>query len=418
MKSVQPGKINGTTDAPTSKSMMQRYVALATLSNDPVTIHAPSLCDDGLASLEVAKGLGAEVIKDENLIRIIPRRNALSNELNCGESGTSFRIFCALCGLYSQPLTITGEGSLKKRPMQMVIDTLKDLGVTCISNKEFLPLIITGPMKNTSITLDGSQTSQLLSGLLLSLPTLKTESKVLVKNLTSKPYVRMSLAAAKEFGLTIEADASLSEFYIPGNQTPSADEVTVEGDWSSASFLLVAGATSGSITLKNIDRNSLQADKAILMVLEQVGASVTWQNDKTVTVSISEDGPLKPFSFDATDCPDIFPPLVSLASAIEGTSTIIGADRLTHKESNRATALVSEYRKFGIEVIHRDNALIVKGGTTPKGEASIDSHGDHRIAMSAAVTALRAAGPTVIDDATVVNKSFPKFFSCLESLYE
>jgi len=186
----------------------------------------------------------------------------------------------------------------------------------------------------------------------------------------------------------------------------------VEGDWSGASFLLVAGAITGSVTITGLNTASAQADRAILKVLELVGASIEKASD-AICVARKD---LRPFEFDATDCPDLFPPLVALASSCEGRSVIHGLERLTHKESDRACALVSEFSKLGIVVTTKANSMEVTGGNIR--EAVVDAHNDHRIAMACAVAALRARGNSAINGEACVSKSYPDFFSDLETLRE
>ena len=425
MKSIQPGRILGTVNVPTSKSMMQRYVALATLSSSETIIKNPSLCDDGLASLEVAKGFGLSVSPvSDNTITLTPNPNVnKAAELNCRESGTAYRTFAARCALLTREVSLTGEGSLKKRTMQMVVDALQQLGVSVRSNNGCIPLTICGPITNSNILLDGSMTSQFLSGLLLTLPFHSTASKITVKNLTSKPYIAMTLQAATQFGLSIIGDSSFEHFAINGNQSiTNKTEVTVEGDWSSASFLAVAAVTSGKVTLNGIAKESKQADKAIMDVLTKCGAHINWLSSTSVEISAPVTA-LNAFDFDATDCPDLFPPLVALASATNGNCTVRGTHRLTYKESNRADALRIEFAKLGITVLHHEDALTVVPGIPTAGEP-IDPHGDHRIAMAASIAALRCTNsnkgqhPVQIQNPSVINKSFPTFFDILESLYE
>lgn len=413
MKQISLNKINGVLSAPTSKSMMQRYVALAVLSDRTTTIINPSLCDDGLASIEIAKSLAAKISLQDNLLSITPTKGLPDYiTLNCSESGTSFRLFSAIASLYNKPIKLTGSGTLLKRPMTMIEQTLSSCNVSVLSNKGFAPLTITGPINSNSILVDGSESSQLLSGLIIACSTCPNNTHIKVTNLKSKPYVSMTLKACLEFGINIESSDLLDEFKITGNQTPRATYITVEGDWSGASFLLVAAAITGNITITNLSINSTQADTKILSALADFGAKITSTHD-TITVEKNKN---LAFDFDATDCPDLFPPLVALAAAADGISHIKGANRLIHKESNRALALIQEYSKIGIKVLQEDDLLVILGGN-PKG-GIVDSHDDHRIAMSLAISALRSPSTITINGSNSVNKSYPNFFKDLESVYE
>jgi 3-phosphoshikimate 1-carboxyvinyltransferase len=193
--------------------------------------------------------------------------------------------------------------------------------------------------------------------------------------------------------------------------TSNSRTYTVEGDWSGAAFLLVAGAISGNITVKGLDVFSTQADKAVLQALISSGAGISIEPEKIELRPM----PLKAFHFNATDCPDLFPPLVALAACCEGTTVIEGVSRLAHKESDRALTLQEEFGKMGIVIKLQDDLMIIEGGKGLKG-ASVHSRHDHRIAMACAVAALKAEGDTTIDCAEAINKSYPDFYSHLQHL--
>jgi 3-phosphoshikimate 1-carboxyvinyltransferase len=293
--------------------------------------------------------------------------------------------------------------------MEMV-ESLTALDVSCTTESGHAPILVRGPMKGGRIHTDASVSSQFLSGLLMALPLCEKPSVVSVSGLASAPYVRMTIELARLFGVRIDHDDRLEEFLIEGNQTYRPSFYTVEGDWSGASFLLVAGAIAGRVAVRGLDPESLQADRAIVGVLSAAGAGVETGHE---CISV-ETGDLKPFEFDATACPDLFPPLVALASNCGGTSVIHGLGRLTYKESNRASALHREFGKLGIRVRLEGNTMEVDGGTLQGG--CVDSHNDHRIAMACAVAGLRARGDVVISGSACVSKSYPSFFSDLESL--
>jgi 3-phosphoshikimate 1-carboxyvinyltransferase len=223
------------------------------------------------------------------------------------------------------------------------------------------------------------------------------------------------LQIIKAFGLKSPTNNHYKTFHFPfdGHKLNTADtmEFAVEGDWSGAAFLLVAGAVAGHVVVKGLDVFSVQADKALLQALGQTGAimSIT---EQSITVSKSV---LQPFHFNATDCPDLFPPLVALAAYCNGTSVIEGVHRLAHKESNRALTLQQEFAKLGVVIKLQDDLMLIEGGGTIHGGA-VTSHNDHRIAMACAVAALKAAGDVTIDGAESVNKSYPQFWKHLQQL--
>ncbi len=406
---IMPSDLKGEIQAPPSKSMTQRAIAAALLSGGESIILNPSACDDSLAAMSIAEALGARIVSEPGQLRITGSGEIKEKHLNCGESGLAIRMFSPVAALYDSEIIITGTGSLTKRPMSMIEDALKQLGVGCKSSEGFLPLRIKGPLKGGSCRIDGSLSSQLLTGLLMALPVAENDSEIFVENLKSKPYIDMTLQILERFGIRI-GRTDYSRFSIPGSQIYQPQKFEVEGDWSGGAFLLVAGAINGEITVKGLRPDSRQSDKAVLDVLDRAGARTTIM-ENSVSVKKSE---LKPFYFDATESPDLFPPLVALAAYCRGISTIKGVSRLIHKESNRSAALVNEFLKMNVKIETDNDDMIITGGKITGAEVS--SHGDHRIAMAAAVAALAATGKVIIRDSQCVAKSYPVFFDDLRHL--
>lgn len=405
-RSVEPSFLTGEVKAPPSKSMTQRAIAAALLSEGESLIVNPSYCDDSLAAMSIAVSLGSRVEPGPDSMRITGSRSLKETKLNCGESGLAIRLFSPVASLFDAEITITGAGSLKRRPMTMIEEALRQFGVECTTTDGLLPLTIRGPLCGGECDIDGSISSQLLTGLLMSLPVAEKDSTVRVKNLRSKPYIDMTLEVLKDFGIEV-SNENYEIFRIPGRQKYAARTWEVEGDWSGGAFLLVAGAINGNIKVNGLRTLSNQSDAAILSVLQDAGAPMKISGD-TVEISKSD---LKAFDFDATQAPDLFPPLVALASYCKGISTIRGASRLIHKESDRSAALIGEFAKMGIRVDAVDDSLVVTGGQVTG--ARVDSHEDHRIAMAAAVAALGASGTVYIKDSHCVGKSYPLFFDDL-----
>ncbi|HEY6956197.1 MAG TPA: 3-phosphoshikimate 1-carboxyvinyltransferase [Flavisolibacter sp.] len=415
---IQPSRLSGSITAPASKSAMQRACAAALLKGGRTVLRNPGVSDDDNAALDIIQQLGAKVERNDGEVIISSEGNvhAVSDEINCGESGLSVRMFTSITALSEKSITIKGRGSLVKRPLSFFDEVLPKLDVQCESNNGLLPLRIKGPLQPSDIEVDGSLSSQFLTGLLFAYSAADaSDVAIRVINLNSKPYIDLTLKLMSDFGMKIPVNKDYSEFYFPKKSTAEFNHsefiYSVEGDWSGGAFLLVAGAISGNIVVKGLDVVSTQADKAILDALMQSGANISIKDDQ---IEVQESN-LKAFQFDATDCPDLFPPLVALASYCNGTSVIQGTHRLTHKESNRAVTLQEEFSKMGIEVVLQDDLMVVKGGTGVKG-ATVDSRHDHRIAMACAVSALKAEGPVVIHGAEAVNKSYPQFWEHLQKL--
>lgn len=407
---IHKGRIAGSITAPASKSYAQRAVAAALLAGGETTLTHLDLCNDTRAALDVARRLGASVSHEGTTYTIRGGLNPVSTKLNIGESGLATRLFTPIASLCHMPITINGEGSILRRPIEMMEEPLQALGVEVISNGGYLPISVKGPMRGGEIHVDGSLSSQFITGLLMTLPLSPNDTVLHVENLKSRPYVDMTIDLAARFGVAIEHN-NYEQFYIAGGQHYTPCTYNIEGDWSGASCLLVAGATAGSITIRNLNHISLQADLAIIEALARAGAEIITTNS-SVTV---HGGPLHAFEFDATDCPDLFPALAALAASCEGTSVLTGTQRLTYKESNRAETIAEVFGRLGIGVdLSEENTMRITGG--PVSSAVVDSHNDHRIAMAAAVAALSSDDSVVIEGADAADKSYPNFWNDLDTL--
>jgi 3-phosphoshikimate 1-carboxyvinyltransferase len=420
---IQPSQLKGIIQAPASKSSMQRACAAALLTKGKSIIQNPGLSNDDKAAMDIIQKLGANVESVGGGLQITSRGvEPVSSEINCGESGLSIRMFAPIVALSEKEITITGEGSLLTRPMDFFDTILPQLGVKIKSSNGNLPLVIQGPLKPKNIEVDGSLSSQFLTGLLLAYSaTLANNVSLKVNNLKSKPYIDLTLDVMKRFGLKVPENRNYEEFifYNDSSQvsppTGGGDSArvsyTVEGDWSGGAFLLVAGAIAGPITVRGLDLTSTQPDKAIVNAMMTANAAIAIEA-KGIKIHPAE---MSAFIFDATDCPDLFPPLVALAAYCKGKSIIKGVSRLAHKESNRALTLKEEFDKIGVKIDLKNDEMIIHGGGEIKG-TEVYSHHDHRIAMALAVAALKAKGKTIIEKAQAVRKSYPDFYNDLKTL--
>jgi len=401
---VYPSQISGVVTANPSKSHMQRAIVAGLLAGGKSVISNPSFCEDSKAALNVAVDLGAEVEVEKNRVVISGGFDPVGNTLNCGESGLGLRMFSAVAALSGKEITLVGQGTLKSRSVAMIEKPLTDLGARVTSMQGKLPVTVCGPLTGGKTIVDGSLSSQFLTGLLMALPLAEKDSELIVNNLKSRFYIDLTIEVLKDFDIEI-SNNEYKHFIIPGGQVFIPREYEIEGDWSGAAFLLVAGAISGEVLIENLDVNSSQADRRILDVLEQFGARIAPGNN-TIRVTKAE---MKPFNFDATDSPDLFPPLVVLASYAKGKSRIKGVSRLAGKESNRAEALVEEFTKVGLKIETDNENMIVHGGAVTGG--TINSRNDHRIAMAAAVVGVGAGGSINIQGYECISKSYPDFFT-------
>jgi 3-phosphoshikimate 1-carboxyvinyltransferase len=426
---VYPNTLRGEQVAPASKSSMQRACAAALLHRGTTRILNPGHSNDDLAAIDVIQKLGA-IVKTEdaskekiNSTSIIVHSNGvqpIGDTMNCGESGLGIRMFTPIAALSDQSITVEGRGSLLKRPMHFFDTIFPKLGIEIQSQAGYLPIQIKGPLKPANIEVDGSLSSQFLTGLLMAFAaTENTNAVIEVQGLKSKPYIDLTLSVLNTFGWKVQhQDYKRFEFLA---HPPLADHIdyTVEGDWSGAAFLLVAGAIAGPIVVKGVQLNSTQADKAVIQALKDAGASIDI-NENAIQIGPAKDkagvvGSLKAFEFDATHCPDLFPPLVALAAVCNGVTILHGVSRLAHKESDRGLTLQKEFAKLGIRIELNEDRMMVYGGIGIKG-AEVFSQHDHRIAMACGVAALCADGPITITDAEAVNKSYTDFFKHLQHL--
>ena len=434
--SIHPSAVSGTVTAPASKSSMQRACAAALLSRGTTTILNPGVSNDDAAALDVIVKLGAKIISHNSKELVIESNGVdpVDTEINCGESGLGIRMFAPLAALSEKELVISGTGSLLKRPMHFFDEIFPKLDIEIQSHNGHLPIKVKGPLNPVDIEIDGSLSSQFLTGLLMAYAAAGANGvTITVNNLKSRPYIDLTLDVMNHFGILVENDNYerftfvLQEMLLPSGGGLSPEDFiipvvafersfvpttyTVEGDWSGGAFLLVAGAIAGELMVEGLDISSTQADKQIMKALKDCGADINISANKIAIATAA----LTAFSFDATDCPDLFPPLVSLAAYCKGTTIIRGVSRLAHKESDRGLTLQEEFAKMGLKIDLEGNEMKVHGGSGLTG-AVVHSRHDHRIAMACAVAALRAKGETVIEEAEAINKSFPDFYEKLEMI--
>jgi 3-phosphoshikimate 1-carboxyvinyltransferase len=382
-------------------------------------IKNPSQSEDVQATIRAVEAYGAEVELREGSLSVtgVSRIKAPEDVVNCGESASTARFVAPILSHAEGISVVTGGPSLRKRPMQPLIDAMRQLGVLCYSARSdgCAPLVMFGPtFRGGRAQMVGDVSSQFVSGLLFSAPLAPYPTLVeLSTQLESKPYVQMTLEVLRHHGVKVYADTDLRRFTVDGNQPTSAYDHVIEGDYSSAAFLLVAGAVTGSeIRVTGLRTSgSLQGDREVLSILGSMGAEIH-VNDESALIERTQ---LRGTEIEAADCPDLVPPLAVAACYAQGTTRITHAERLRVKESDRLRALSSELGKMGARVRETRDGLEITGGPYLKG-TDVEAHGDHRIAMACAVAALGARGITRIHGAACVGKSYPSFFDDLKRL--
>lgn len=408
---VLPKIVKGKIVVPASKSDAQRAIIAASLANGKSKISNCGTSDDVLHVLKACELLGAKVesIGSDSYI-IFGGKYVNVTDLNVGESGLAIRLLTPIVATQNQKTLLNGKGSLLKRPLFYFDENLPKMNVEVKSTNGFLPIEVQGPLKGGTYAVDGSQSSQYISGFLMALPLVDDASDLSVEQLASKPYVQMTLNTLEKFGIRIEND-NFNRFLIAGKQQYLPCDYQVEGDWSAASYWLVAAALGAEITISGLSMASLQADKKMLDALIVAGCNLQFSTDG-ISVKGNEK---KAFQFDATHCPDLFPALVSFAAFCPGISVISGVKRLKNKESDRGVALKTEFEKLGVLIELREDEMYIHGGNTIEG-CNVHSHNDHRIAMCLAIVGLFSEKGITIENSDAVTKSYPDFWKDLELL--
>jgi 3-phosphoshikimate 1-carboxyvinyltransferase len=413
-------KLKGEVCAPSSKAYTQRMVIAAALSHGTSKISGPLISDDTEATLRAVKALGAKVKVAEDCWMVegaTPLKGA-QTPIDCGESGATLRFMIPVAALAPEPSVFIFGKSLERRPIEPLLQSLKQLGVETHFQRRGDQASIHvqgGGISGGKTAMRGDVSSQFVSGLMFACAMARVDTEItLTTPLESKGYVQMTKTVLAEHGVKVFISEEFDRLRIPSNQTYKPCNHGVPGDFSSAAFLLAAAAiTHSEVSIKNLSYETVQGDKAILGILKQMGV-----NGKVCKDQVKIDGKgglLKAVNVDAKDIPDLVPVCTVLACYAKGTSKIHDAHRLRYKESDRLLSLYLELKKMGAQIAMDEGSLTVNGPCALHG-ATIDPHNDHRIAMACAVAALGASGETRIQDAECVRKSYPKFFSDLRVL--
>jgi len=394
---------------PCSKSFAQRAIIAASLAPGMSVLHGYGGCDDTGSALAVARAIGAgvQVDGDKVLIRGISPDDVSISRLDVGESGLLARMMVMVSSLFLRKggtVTVEGRGTLLRRDLSDVTDIVRSAGGEASSDRGRVPVTLREAVRGGEIEVDGSRSSQGVSGLLMTLPLLPEDSVLKVNHAVSLPYLEMTVRVMKTFGILLEYvmdEAGACIFRVKGGQCYLPAEIVLEPDWSSMAYLAVAAHLARylrpgwKISVPEIRVGTGQADERVMELMEKCG-------------------PLAPFVFDMTDSPDLFPIAAVLACFCSGTSELAGVGRLFQKESDRAESILSELTILGGRISIMEDRMYITGCKLHGG--LVMSHHDHRMAMALAVAALFIDDPVRIDEMDCVSKSFPGFQDCLSGL--
>jgi len=408
-----------TVEAPPAKAYTLRALIISSLSAGESTIYNPLLGRDQLNVIECLKRLGVE-IKHQGRKVIVGgtggRYSPIDDKLDVGESGVGMNFLTSASCLSDKPVIITGAKRITERPILEVVNGLRQLGckIEYMDKEGFPPIKVHGGgIKGGYAQIKGQKTSQYFSSITISSP--NADNKVMlscVDTMTEKPYFDISLQMMSEFGIEVEND-NYKEIRIPNDKKYSAREITIEGDYSSASFFFLAGAICKTkVTITGLNPDTKQGDKAFLTLMERMGCSVSDTDDGTCI----QGRKLQAIEQDMSDLPDLVPPTVIAAAFADGTSRFTNIGHLRHKECDRLAVMASELNKMGVNAKCDENSLTIKGNPKIHG-ADIDPHNDHRIAMSFAVAGL-VTGEQIVENEVCVAKSFPDFWEKFEVFSE
>ena len=411
-------KVEGTVRVPPSKSLTQRFLNLAFLARRPVVLRGALRSEDTETFAAALRSAGCEVSVTREAMEVRPGSSPGGGDLFCGHNGTMLRFLTASLTAIPGDWRLDGTDRLRQRPLGPLVETLRDLGgqIDYEGREGFAPLRITGgTLEGGSTAIDARQSSQFASAVLMAATAARRTVQLKVTSLTSAPYVDLTVDTLNRFLARIEWVDDGVWSVIPGPLRGGTWQM--EGDFSAAAYPAAAAAlTGGRVRIEGVSADSKQGDRGFLEVLARMGARVEW---RAGALEVEGVAPLRSVEVDLSDMPDQVPTLAALAPHARGTTSIANVPHLRIKESDRLAAMATELRRLGADLDELSDGLVLRGtwsaGPVPSTEAEVDSHGDHRIAMSLAVCGLRRPGVVVLEP-EVVAKSYPAFWRDLEGL--
>ena len=419
LKAVQ--SVSGQVTLPGSKSITNRILLLSAIADGATTIIGPLVSDDTLHMIDALKKLQVDLTqKDNGDILIHGTRGNFKNksaEIFLGNAGTAFRPLTAALSFSKGQYTLSGLPRMHERPIKDLVDALLQLNadITYLGQEGYPPLKISPSeiMINGPIKIRGDISSQFLTSLLMAMPLTKKEVVIEIEgDLISKPYIDITLNLMARFGIHVKK-IDWKHFVIPGSSSyVSPGEIFVEGDASSASYFLAAGALAGDIEVKGIGRNSIQGDLKFAEALVLMGADI---NILEASIQVTKVAALQAINLDCNHIPDAAMTLAVLALFAKGTTKLLNIGSWRVKETDRIKAMATELRKLGAAVTEGNDFIEITPPLKIKEHVEIDTYDDHRMAMCFSLVSLRNI-PITINDPACVNKTFPTYFEVLESI--
>lgn len=391
---IEKGKSSGSIKAPPSKSMAHRLLICAAMAEGTSTLRGISMCEDVLATLDCLKSMGVKVTLEGDTVKVLGRSAAdlsPSAPLMCRESGSTLRFLIPIALISGKNTLFCGKESLMRRPMNVYKEMFREKGL--VYHDDGNTIAVKGPLVSGEYSLPGNVSSQFVSGLLFALPSINGDSRIkITPPLESRSYIELTISALSHFGINIIREDEYT-FYIKGNQTFTACDINVEGDYSSAAFIEALNLFGGNSTVYGLNPESLQGDKIYSKFFDMLKKGVP-------TIHIG-------------NCPDLGPILFAVAAAKHG-GVFTGTKRLKIKESDRAVAMANELRKFGVSVTVYEDKVVVYPIALKKPTEPLSGHNDHRIVMALSILLTLTGGE--ISEAEAVKKSYPDFFHDLDKL--
>lgn len=413
--------LSGNLTVPGSKSHTIRAVLIAMMAEGKSYIKNPLPSEDCLSSTTAARAYGANVEVSDGLWVVDGLGKNLKvpdDVVDSGNSGTTLYFIAGIASTLDGTSVITGDRQIRRRPIRQLLGAINQLGGNAFTTRKDVdaaPAVVTGPIKPGKVVLDG-HLSQYVSAVLLSAPLVDGAVEIELTDPKEKPYLQMTVDWMTEQGIELEYDSeNYSYFKVVGPQSYKSVNSTIPSDWEGVAFPLVAAlVTDSKLTIEDLDLSGGQGDAVIVDVLQEMGGQIEVQKDKNSLIATGGKK-LKGIEIDCSDIPDAVPALSVAGCFAEGETKLTGLEIVRLKETDRVAVMTEELRKMGADIEEGKDYMIIRGGKPLKG-VEVDSHGDHRVAMSLTVAGLFAEGETVVTEAESVAVSFPNYFEIMNKV--